>query len=100
MTSDPGEIKQKTSGSRETLRPVLNHCRQRPALGGTSFMKISRWPVLVLVSVVAACVSMRGATHGAAAGVDVRTPLGAELTPDAKTGAQVPLHVDTDAKVI
>src|SRR5439155_22670297 len=62
------------------------------------FMRISRWPVLGVATAVVACVSMRGGAGGA--GTDIRTPLGADLTPDAKTGAQVPLRVDPNAKVI
>jgi mono/diheme cytochrome c family protein len=43
--------------------------------------------------VIAGCAS-------AAARSDFRTPLGAILTPDARTGAPVPLRVDPNARVI
>jgi mono/diheme cytochrome c family protein len=45
----------------------------------------------VSVVVLAACASVT---------TNVRTPLGAHLYPGATTGAQVPLHVDPNAKVI
>jgi len=54
-------------------------------------MRASRWIVLGCGALVAACVT---------AAPNVRAPLEAHLTPDAKTGAQVPLRFDPNAKVI
>jgi mono/diheme cytochrome c family protein len=54
-------------------------------------MRVSRGSVLAGIAVLAACA---GAT------TNVRTPIGAHLTPDARTGATVPLRVDPNAKVI
>ena len=54
-------------------------------------MRASRWIVLGSGALVAACVT---------AAPNVRTPLGAQLTPDSKTGPQVPLRFDPTAKVI
>ncbi|MFI5311339.1 MAG: c-type cytochrome [Gemmatimonadales bacterium] len=54
-------------------------------------MRWSRWTVVALTTSVAAC------TFGA---VNVRPPLGAVLSSGARTGPQVPLRVDPNAKVI
>ena len=54
-------------------------------------MRASRWIVLGCGALVAACVT---------AAPNVRTPLGARLTPDAKTGPQEALRFDPNAKVI
>lgn len=59
-------------------------------------MKVSRWSIMIwaiVASVIIGCASNR-------APVDLRTPLGARLTPDAKTGATVPLRADPTAHVI
>lgn len=56
-------------------------------------MIASRWSALCITIVVAGC-----ATGAAAA--NIRTPLGAHLTPDAKTGQMVPLRADPTARVI
>ncbi len=53
-------------------------------------MRLSRWIVLSGVTVIAC----------ATAATNVRTPLGAHLSPGARTGAPVPLRVDPNAKVI
>jgi mono/diheme cytochrome c family protein len=54
-------------------------------------MRASRWIVLGCGALVAACVT---------AAPNVRAPLGAQLTPESKTGPQVPLRFDPTAKVI
>lgn len=57
-------------------------------------MRVSRWTVMGGIStlaMVAACASVT---------TNVRPPLGAFLSPAAKTGAQVPLRADPNAKVI
>jgi mono/diheme cytochrome c family protein len=54
-------------------------------------MRVNRWSMLGC-AVVAGCAT--------AAATNVRTPLGAHLTPEAKTGAQVPLRADPSARVI
>jgi len=54
-------------------------------------MRASRWIVLGCAGLFIACVT---------AAPNVRAPLGAQLTADAKTGQQVPLRFDPTAKVI
>lgn len=54
-------------------------------------MRASRWIVMGSGALVVACVT---------AAPNVRTPLGAHLTPEAKTGQQTPLRFDPNAKVI
>jgi mono/diheme cytochrome c family protein len=54
-------------------------------------MRSSRWIVLGTGALFAACVT---------AAPNVRAPLGAHLTPESKTGPQVPLRFDPTAKVI
>ena len=53
-------------------------------------MRGIRW--IVMGSLIAGCAG--------AAATNVRPPLAAKLSPSAKTGAPVPLHVDPNAKVI
>lgn len=53
-------------------------------------MRGFRW--IVMGSLIAGCAG--------AAATNVRPPLAARLSPGAKTGAQVPLHFDPNAKVI
>jgi mono/diheme cytochrome c family protein len=57
-------------------------------------MRVSRWTVLTCGGGIAivGCAT--------AAATNVRTPLGAHLTPSARTGAPVPLRVDPNAHVI
>ena len=55
-------------------------------------MHVSRWTVLGGAFVIAGC--------AAASATNVRPPLGAQLSPAAKTGAPVPLRFDPNAKVI
>lgn len=57
-------------------------------------MQVSRLTVIVLATVIVGCAS------AAASRTDVRPPLGARLTPGAKTGAPVPLRIDPNAKVV
>src|SRR5436305_7170799 len=54
-------------------------------------MRVSRWSVMAVAAILAACAS---------ASTNVRPPIGAFLSPGAKTGAPVPLHFDPNAKVI
>ena len=54
-------------------------------------MRVSRGTVISAVAVLAACASVT---------TNVRPPLEAHLSPGAKTGPQVPLRVDPNAKVI
>jgi S-disulfanyl-L-cysteine oxidoreductase SoxD len=54
-------------------------------------MRASRWTIISCGALFAACMT---------AAPNVRTPLGAYLTPDAKTGPQTPLRFDPTAKVI
>lgn len=54
-------------------------------------MRASRWIFLGCGALAAACVT---------AAPNVRTPIGAHLTPQAKTGPSVPLRFDPNAKVI
>jgi S-disulfanyl-L-cysteine oxidoreductase SoxD len=56
-------------------------------------MRFNRLTAVVGSMTLAACASVATTTN-------VRTPLGAHLTSGAKTGAQVPLRVDPNAKVI
>jgi len=51
----------------------------------------ARWMMIGCAVLLAACVT---------AAPNVRAPLGAHLTPEAKTGPQVPLRFDPTAKVI
>ncbi len=53
-------------------------------------MRLSRWTVLSGLTLLAC----------ASAATNVRTPLGARLSPGARTGAPVPLRIDPNAKVI
>jgi mono/diheme cytochrome c family protein len=53
-------------------------------------MLVRRWTAIACVVAAAGCAV--ATTH-----TDVRRPLGAYLTPDAPTGAQVPLHFDSSA---
>jgi len=53
-------------------------------------MALSRWTLMSGLAVLAC----------ASAATNVRVPLGAHLSPGARTGAPVPLRVDPDAKVI
>src|SRR5437868_5645085 len=55
-------------------------------------MRVSRWTVVGWAAVMAGCAT--------AAATNVRTPLGARLTPGARTGAPIPLRVDPNARVI
>jgi S-disulfanyl-L-cysteine oxidoreductase SoxD len=55
-------------------------------------MRVSRWTVMAGMTTFVACASV--ATN------NVRSPLGAYLSPGARTGAPVPLRVDPNAKVI
>jgi S-disulfanyl-L-cysteine oxidoreductase SoxD len=55
-------------------------------------MRGTRWSVLGWTALVVGCAS--------AAATNVRPPLGARLTPGAKTGPTVPLRVDPNARVI
>ena len=54
-------------------------------------MRVRRWSVFAGALTLAAC---------AGAVTNVRTPIGAHLSPEAKTGASVPLRFDPNAKVI
>lgn len=54
-------------------------------------MRVRRWGVMAGVMMVAAC---------AGAVTNVRAPIGARLSADAKTGAPTPLRFDPNAKVI
>ena len=54
-------------------------------------MRASRWTIVSCGALFAACMT---------AAPNVRTPLGAHLTPDSKTGPQIPLRFDPNAKVI
>ncbi|MDB4877657.1 MAG: putative cytochrome c [Gemmatimonadetes bacterium] len=55
-------------------------------------MRVSRWSTLGWAAMIVGCAS--------AAATNVRAPLGARLTPGAKTGAPVPLRSDPTARVI
>jgi mono/diheme cytochrome c family protein len=55
-------------------------------------MQQRKWLLIATAAVVVGC------AH--AAGANARAPLGAMLTPSAKTGPQVPLRFDPNAKVI
>jgi S-disulfanyl-L-cysteine oxidoreductase SoxD len=55
-------------------------------------MRGTRWSVLGWTALVVGCAS--------AAATNVRPPLGARLTPGAKTGPTIPLRVDPNARVI
>ncbi|HVT39253.1 MAG TPA: cytochrome c [Gemmatimonadaceae bacterium] len=55
-------------------------------------MRLSGWTVTALTTALAAC------AYGAR--TSVRAPLGAVLSPTARTGASVPLHFDPNARVI
>jgi S-disulfanyl-L-cysteine oxidoreductase SoxD len=54
-------------------------------------MAMSRWTVIAGAAGLVACAGMVS---------NVRTPLGATLSPTARTGPQVPLRFDPNAKVI
>jgi len=54
-------------------------------------LRASHWTLLGIATGIVACAS---------AAPNVRAPLVAHLTPGARTGAQVPLHFDPNAKVI
>ncbi len=56
-------------------------------------MRPGRWSLLGWSVVVVGCATGAAATN-------VRAPLGAHLTADAKTGAMIPLRVDPTARVI
>jgi mono/diheme cytochrome c family protein len=53
-------------------------------------MLVRRWTAIACVVAVAGCAAATSHT-------DVRRPLGAYLTPEAPTGAPVPLHFDSSA---
>jgi mono/diheme cytochrome c family protein len=55
-------------------------------------MRLSRCGLLGWTGLIVGCAS--------AAATNVRAPLGAHLTPGAKTGATIPLHIDPTARVI
>ena len=54
-------------------------------------MRVSHWVIVGAIVLIAACAS---------SATNVRAPLGAPLTPSARTGPQVPLRVDPTARVI
>jgi mono/diheme cytochrome c family protein len=54
-------------------------------------MRVTRWTVMGSMTMIVAC---------AGAATNVRLPLGAYLSPDARTGAPTALRVDPNAKVI
>ena len=55
-------------------------------------MLVRRWTAIACAVAVAGCASAVATTHA-----DVRRPLGANLTPEAPTGALVPLRFDSSA---
>jgi len=57
-------------------------------------MRPTRWTVIALAGVLVACATTTTSTP------NVRPPLAATLSPDARTGAPTPLRFDPNAKVI
>jgi len=56
-------------------------------------MRVSHWALVGSMTAVVGCAAATASTN-------VRAPLGARLTPDAKTGAPVALRADPTARVI
>lgn len=56
-------------------------------------MRVTRWTMLGWTALIAGCATAASTTN-------VLTPLGAHLTPEAKTGPTVPLRIDPNAKVV
>jgi cytochrome c5 len=66
---------------------------QRALTGAAATMRLTRWSATVWTTAIMGCAS-------AATTNNVRAPLGAHLTATAATGAPIPLHFDSTARVI
>src|SRR5262245_21176942 len=88
------ERNQASGRQRPRVRYNWSRCEPAQPVCRRKSMRASRW----MMTGCAGCAILLAACMTAAP--NVRTPLGAHLTPDAKTGPQVALRFDPTAKVI